>query len=162
MTAGILTSIRKRDLLKKKCIANRNNEIINQEYRTYRNTLTSLIKSITEDALSTKWIFDAAWKAWSKWLPPDVEKTVRHAGYYSVLVKPGFRVIGINSNFCFVHNLWLFYEDEDPYGQLTWLVQELLKAEKNHEKVHILSHVPSGHELCHVQWSKNYRRIVER
>nr|CAI5822904.1 unnamed protein product [Callosobruchus analis] len=44
MTAGILTSIRKRDLLKKKCIANRNNEIINQEYRTYRNTLTSLIK----------------------------------------------------------------------------------------------------------------------
>nr|CAI5847412.1 unnamed protein product [Callosobruchus analis] len=44
MTAGILTLIRKRDLLKKKCIANRNNELINQEYRTYRNTLTSLIK----------------------------------------------------------------------------------------------------------------------
>nr|CAI5847679.1 unnamed protein product [Callosobruchus analis] len=48
MTAGILTSIRKRDLLKKKCIANRNNEIINQEYRTYRNTLTSLIKSLKQ------------------------------------------------------------------------------------------------------------------
>nr|CAH7714813.1 unnamed protein product [Callosobruchus chinensis] len=119
-------------------------------------------ESITEDSLSTKWVFDAAWKAWSKWLPADVESTVRHAGYYSVLVKPGFRVIGINSNFCFVHNLWLFYEDEDPYGQLTWLVQELLKAEKKHEKVHILSHVPSGHELCHLQWSKNFRRIVER
>nr|CAH7730708.1 unnamed protein product [Callosobruchus chinensis] len=44
MTAGILTSIRKRDLLKKKCIAHRNNETINQEYRSYRNTLANLIK----------------------------------------------------------------------------------------------------------------------
>nr|CAH7745581.1 unnamed protein product [Callosobruchus chinensis] len=44
MTAGILTSIRKRDLLKKKCIAHRNNEMINQEYRSYRNTLANLIK----------------------------------------------------------------------------------------------------------------------
>ncbi|CAH1974692.1 unnamed protein product [Acanthoscelides obtectus] len=119
-------------------------------------------ESVTDSNLSTKWLFEEAWNAWSKWLPGGAEKTVKHAGYYSVLVKPGFRIIGINSNFCFVHNLWLFYEDEDPYGQLAWLVQELLKAEKNHEKVHILSHVPSGHELCHLQWSKNYRMIVER
>lgn len=56
----------------------------------------------------------------------------------------------------------MIYEDQDPYGQLTWLTAVLTKAEKDREKVHILSHIPPGEPYCHLQWSIQYRRIIER
>lgn len=36
----------------------------------------------------------------------------------------------------------------DPLGQLKWLIQELLEAEAVGDKVHIISHVPSGQPEC--------------
>lgn len=54
------------------------------------------------------------------------------------------------------------YEDKDPRHQLAWLVGELHKAEKNKERVHILSHIPPGEILCHKQWSNQFHKIVNR
>lgn len=63
----------------------------------------------------------------------------------------------------FKHSIrWLFYDDVDPYGQLQWLVQVLVEAEKNNEKVHILSHIPNGDGTCLFNWNREYIKIINR
>ncbi|KAJ8921813.1 hypothetical protein NQ315_008445 [Exocentrus adspersus] len=118
--------------------------------------------NILQNQLSTQWIFNLSASEWSRWLPKNTQGTIRNGGYYSVLARPGFRIIALNSNFCFTSNLWLIYEDEDPREQLAWLVEELYQAEKNNEKVHILSHIPPGEILCHKRWSNQFHKIVNR
>ncbi|KAF2894532.1 hypothetical protein ILUMI_11660 [Ignelater luminosus] len=114
------------------------------------------------NGVSTQWIFDVAIEQWAHWLPKETETTIRKGGYYTVLARPGFRIIALNSNVCYTANLWLVYQDKDPYGQLQWLVEVLTEAEKNKEAVHILSHIPPGDSECFKQWSHEFRRIVDR
>lgn len=59
---------------------------------------------------------------------------------------------------------WLVYENKDTFEQLQWLVNVLTEAEKNGEKVHILSHVPSSdaYSSCLKIWSKEFKKIVLR
>lgn len=54
------------------------------------------------------------------------------------------------------------YDDRDPNDQLQWLVNTLLEAEKNKEKVHLLSHIPPGELNCHIQWSNQFKRVIQR
>lgn len=112
--------------------------------------------------LSTQWLYDLVGKSWNTWLPEESLQTVLKGGYYTVLVKPGLRLIALNSNVCFTYNHWLFFNDEDPLGQLQWMVDILEQAEKDGERVHIISHVPSNDEFCFFNWGKEYARIVER
>ncbi|KAF2878765.1 hypothetical protein ILUMI_27406 [Ignelater luminosus] len=113
-------------------------------------------------SISTQWVFDVSAEEWKDWLPPETRDTILKGGYYTVLVRPGFRIIALNSNVCFTFNWWLVYDDVDPYDQLVWLVQVLLEAERNNETVHILSHVPSGDDTCLQNWGREYARIVNR
>jgi sphingomyelin phosphodiesterase len=112
--------------------------------------------------VSTQWIFDLMASEWKRWLPDETKATILAGGYYTVLVKPKFRIIALNSNVCFISNLWLLYHDEDPYDQLKWLVDVLTKAEKDGEKVHILSHIPPGEIQCLQRWTSQFRKIVDR
>ncbi|RZC42784.1 sphingomyelin phosphodiesterase-like [Asbolus verrucosus] len=118
--------------------------------------------TVTGPKISTQWVFDLVATEWGRWLPDSTKETIRRGGYYTVLIRPGFRIVALNSNVCFTSNLWLMYDDDDPYDQLKWLVDVLLQAEKNGEKVHILSHIPPGEILCLQQWSYQFRRIVNR
>lgn len=111
---------------------------------------------------SSQWLFDFVATEWSKWLPADALTTVRIGGYYTVLVRPGFRVVTINNNECYTYNWWISYEPTFPRIQLQWLHDVLLAAEANNEKVHILGHVPSGSGDCFTIWSREFRRIVDR
>ncbi len=45
-------------------------------------------------------------------------------------------------------------------GQLSWLVEQLLEAEKAGDKVHIIGHIPSYFFLHSFEW--NYHKIVDR
>ncbi|KAJ8949028.1 hypothetical protein NQ318_005202 [Aromia moschata] len=119
-------------------------------------------EGVRQDYLSTQWIFELVANEWSRWLPEGTKETIKKGGYYTLLVKPGFRIIALNSNVCFTSNMWLVYDDEDPYHQLSWLVKELQKAEQQKEKVHILSHIPPGEVLCHKQWSNQFHKIINR
>ncbi|XP_044261937.1 sphingomyelin phosphodiesterase-like [Tribolium madens] len=112
--------------------------------------------------ISTQWVFDLMAIEWARWLPNDTSATIKTGGYYTVLVKPKFRIVALNSNVCFTSNLWLLYDDDDPYGQLKWLVEVLSEAEKKGEKVHILSHIPPGEVLCLQRWSNQFHKIVNR
>ncbi|RZC34304.1 sphingomyelin phosphodiesterase-like [Asbolus verrucosus] len=118
--------------------------------------------TIVDNSFTVKWLFELAAKMWSELIGEDVTETVLKGGYYSVSPRPGFRVIGINSNLGYTDNWWLLYEDIDPFNQLQWLADTLKLAEDNNESVHILSHVPSGTSSSLKVWSREYRRIVER
>ncbi|VEN50016.1 unnamed protein product, partial [Callosobruchus maculatus] len=56
MTAGILTSIRKRDQLKQNLKGNHNDLLLRQTYTYYRNNVTKLIKTSKNDYYSQKFI----------------------------------------------------------------------------------------------------------
>lgn len=59
-------------------------------------------------------------------------------------------------------NRWVMYSRDEGRSNLQWLHDTLLAAERNHERVHILKHLPSGGGSCYQFWSREYRRIIDR
>uniref|UniRef100_A0A0K0DP58 Metallophos domain-containing protein n=1 Tax=Angiostrongylus cantonensis TaxID=6313 RepID=A0A0K0DP58_ANGCA len=59
-------------------------------------------------------------------------------------------------------NSFLYLNQSDPDGTMSWLVLELFKAELSGESVHILSHIPPGDSECLEGWARNYYRIIQR
>ena len=55
---------------------------------------------------------------------------------------------------------WLLLNMTDPAQQLQWLTRILQYAEDNHEKVHILGHIPPPDTMKY--WSWNFYKIVNR
>ena len=51
---------------------------------------------------------------------------------------------------------------KDPFGLLPWLYDVLFDAEKNGEKVHIISHAPPGDHTAISGWGQNWAKIVDR
>lgn len=111
---------------------------------------------------SISWLYDDLDKQWRRWLPAGVSHTVRRGAFYSVLVRPGFRILSVNMNYCNNKNWWLLINSTDPVSELQWLVYELQGAEINGEKVHIIGHIPPGHSDCLKVWSRNYYHIINR
>ncbi|XP_078393279.1 sphingomyelin phosphodiesterase [Cetorhinus maximus] len=109
---------------------------------------------------SSAWLYDAMVEAWKDWLPKQAQETLRRAGFYTVKLQPGLRLVALNMNFCSHENFWLLVNSTDPAGQLQWLINILQDAENNGDKVHIIGHIPPG--LCMKVWSWNYYRIVNR
>lgn len=111
---------------------------------------------------SISWLYNELDKQWRLWLPAGVSHTVRRGAFYSVLVRPGFRILSVNMNYCNNKNWWLLINSTDPVSELQWLVYELQGAEINGEKVHIIGHIPPGHSDCLKVWSRNYYHIINR
>lgn len=99
---------------------------------------------------------------WSSWLPNDALETVKLGGYYTVLIRPGLRLIALNSNVCMTYNWYIMLDPTNPSIQLQWFHDVLLEAENNNEIVHIISHVPTGEVDCFNIWGREYRRIIDR
>lgn len=111
---------------------------------------------------SISWLYDELDVQWRRWLPASVSHTVRRGAFYSVLVRPGFRIISLNMNYCNNKNWWLLLNSTDPATELQWFIYELQSAEFSNEKVHIIGHIPPGHSDCIKVWSRNYYRIITR
>ncbi|KAJ8923617.1 hypothetical protein NQ315_010196 [Exocentrus adspersus] len=111
---------------------------------------------------SIKWLYDTVADQWRRWLPTTTSNTILHGGFYSVLLRPGFRLISLNTNYCHSLSWWLLVNSTDPAKELQWLVYELQEAEKNNEKVHLIGHIPPGSTDCMKAWSQNFYSIVER
>ncbi|XP_053564816.1 sphingomyelin phosphodiesterase [Bombina bombina] len=109
---------------------------------------------------SSSWLYDAMAKEWEDWLPTPALGTLRKGGFYTLKLGPKLRLVSLNMNFCAHENFWLLINTTDPAGQLQWLVDVLQEAETNHEKVHIIGHIPPG--ICMKSWSWNYYKIVNR
>ncbi|XP_063243798.1 sphingomyelin phosphodiesterase-like [Bacillus rossius redtenbacheri] len=111
---------------------------------------------------STNWLFELVSDLWSPYITEDAKQTILDGGYYTMKLQDNLRVIVLNNIVCYNLNLWLMYQSEDPYGQLAWLAETLLRAERDGEKVHILYHIPTGSRDCVRTWSREYHRIVDR
>nr|DBA32293.1 TPA: hypothetical protein GDO54_000096 [Pyxicephalus adspersus] len=110
--------------------------------------------------LSSSWLYQAMAQEWKEWLSPEALDTLSTTGFYTVKIGSGLRLVSLNMNYCSTDNFWLLINFTDPAGQLQWLVNVLQEAENNHEKVHIIGHIPPG--LCLKSWSWNYYRIINR
>ncbi|XP_073820492.1 sphingomyelin phosphodiesterase 1-like [Musca autumnalis] len=113
--------------------------------------------------MTVDWLYEHLWSNWQRWLPAETKETILKGGYYTVSPKPGFRIIALNNNDCYLFNFWIFYDGSaTAQPQLDWLHDTLLAAEKAGEKVHILAHIPSGSSDCWSVWAREYNRIIER
>ena len=153
------------------------NKTYSQIYETFRNIPVYPImgnheahpvnlfapKTVTSNELNTQWLYNLMADLWINfgWLPESTRHTILQGGYYTLSPKKGFRIIALNSNVCYSANWWLWYQPKDPVGQLQWLADTLLQAEKDGEFVHILAHIPSNNE-CHAPWKREYLKIVDR
>lgn len=108
------------------------------------------------------WLYKEISKDWSKWLPDGAKPTVMQGGFFSVLLRPGFRLISLNTNYCHSMSWWLMVNSTDPAKELQWLIYELQLAEAAKEKVHIIGHIPPGQTDCLKTWSRNFYSIVDR
>ena len=54
--------------------------------------------------LSSKWLHDTVSFLWGLWLPNESKETIKKGGYYSHLVTPSLKVIGLNMNYCYNFN----------------------------------------------------------
>ncbi|KAK6618146.1 hypothetical protein RUM44_002597 [Polyplax serrata] len=108
------------------------------------------------------WLYDQLYKEWKIWLPANVQQTVRNGAFYTYLIKPNFRIVSMNMNFCYSMNWWLVIDSVDPLNHLQWLIDVLQEAEDKNEKVHIIGHIPPGNKDCLRMWQSNYYKIINR
>lgn len=57
-----------------------------------------------DSAINSQWLYSFVADLWSDWLPAEALTTLRIGGYYSFVFRPGFRIIVLNNNHCFVFN----------------------------------------------------------
>ena len=106
--------------------------------------------------------------------------------FLKILLRPGLRLISLNTNVCNNLNFWILLDFADPAKHLHWIYRNLHKAELNKEKVYIIGHLPPGRTNCYSQhnelmnkknyvgfstvsffrssdkWSHEYHRLVSR
>ncbi|KAG0276653.1 hypothetical protein BGZ95_007245 [Linnemannia exigua] len=110
------------------------------------------------------WLYNSLGNDWSRWLSSDAVKSFKNYGSYTLNPAPGFRIISLNTNFCYVMNFYLYaHTDEyDPHGEVQWLIQQLQASEDSGERVWIIGHVPPSQVDCINNWSSLYRQVVQR
>ncbi|XP_053699314.1 sphingomyelin phosphodiesterase-like [Sabethes cyaneus] len=113
--------------------------------------------------LAMDWLYSYLADVWGNWLPRSTRNTIQQGGFYTALVRPGFRIVALNNQDCYTFNWWILWDPSHLSVQLQWLHDILLLAEQNNEKVHLLAHIPyssSGSIFSPCQ--REFRRIVER
>ncbi|GMR31696.1 hypothetical protein PMAYCL1PPCAC_01891, partial [Pristionchus mayeri] len=114
------------------------------------------------DTRGPTWLYNILADTWSRWITPESVKGVQYRASYVERPAPGLKLISINTVYCSAFNFYLYINQTDPDGTLTWLISELLDSESRGEKVHIISHVPAGDDYCLKGWAHNFFDIVNR
>ncbi|KAG0248626.1 hypothetical protein BGZ95_007973, partial [Linnemannia exigua] len=112
-----------------------------------------------------QWLYNSLSTQWSSWLSPRELASVRHNhGAYSTTPHRGFRLISLNTNFCYKDNLYLYSDlrDLDPNHEIHWLIRELQYAEDHRERVWVIGHVAPYQTDCLENWSELYHQVIQR
>lgn len=88
-------------------------------------------------------VYSAVGDLWSRWLPQDAVTSFKKGGFYTLLIKPGFRLISLNTVYYYINDI-LTANMSDPAGQFEWMDRVLTSASMAKEKVFIIGHVPPG------------------
>ncbi|CAJ0581697.1 unnamed protein product, partial [Mesorhabditis spiculigera] len=108
------------------------------------------------------WLYQAFLNISAPWMDAENNSTAMYRGSYSTVLTKGLRLISVNTGFCETTNFFLYLNQSDPDGTMSWFVAELLKAEQAGEKVHILGHIPPGDGECLEGWARNYYKVIQR
>ncbi|XP_042895174.1 acid sphingomyelinase-like phosphodiesterase 3b isoform X1 [Parasteatoda tepidariorum] len=80
---------------------------------------------------------------WNKLLSKNATVTFHQGGFYSEVIKPGLRLISLNTILWYFPNNYTV-EIEDPANQFSWLKKVLNESSQLSEKVYIIGHVSPG------------------
>ena len=81
------------------------------------------------------------------YLDDEAYLSFKKYGYYSILYKnTKLRIISLNCLLCDSFNFNLLYDSSQVRSMYKWLENELEKAEKNGEIVHIMDHIPMNNQ----------------
>jgi len=156
------------------CLGNHESHPVNFYSPTMRNTTEVKRLDIHRDSeiipedLRTDWVYDVAYESWGSdengagWIPTEEKTRFLKSGHYAIRISDRFRVFVINTNVCYGFNLWQLHTPKDPGGQLKWLARELFKSQLRNETVHLLGHVPPGHEDCSKVWSREFYKLITK
>ncbi|CAD5229144.1 unnamed protein product [Bursaphelenchus okinawaensis] len=108
------------------------------------------------------WLYEAMLDQFGRWLSQAEKETFLYNACFSTLVAPNLRVISLNTILGDKMNFFLYLNQTDPDGAMSWFANELAKAEKNKEKVQVLAHLPSGSGETFEQWAINYYNLINR
>ncbi|CAI4232837.1 unnamed protein product [Auanema sp. JU1783] len=117
---------------------------------------------VTEEKFLPTWLYETITNVSNPWLNEEAVKTNNYRGSYSSYPAKGLKLISLNTGYCETTNFFLYLNQSDPDGTMSWLVSELYESEKIGEAVHIMAHIPPGDDECLEGWARNYYRIVQR
>eukprot|EP01119_Soliformovum_irregulare_P010072 TRINITY_DN2452_c0_g1_i1.p1 TRINITY_DN2452_c0_g1~~TRINITY_DN2452_c0_g1_i1.p1 ORF type:complete len:562 (-),score=102.61 TRINITY_DN2452_c0_g1_i1:169-1854(-) len=89
------------------------------------------------------WLLSGLESLWGPWLDNTAKATLRSGGYYSASVKPGLRVIALNTQWGDNLNFYLLLKEDQRRDMFQFFVDALSTAESLGEKVMIIGHIPS-------------------
>eukprot|EP00829_Urostomides_striatus_P009295 TRINITY_DN2039_c0_g1_i1.p1 TRINITY_DN2039_c0_g1~~TRINITY_DN2039_c0_g1_i1.p1 ORF type:complete len:476 (+),score=97.66 TRINITY_DN2039_c0_g1_i1:99-1526(+) len=110
------------------------------------------------------WILKPTAEIWKEWIGEKGLQDYMKGGYYTTLVPnaPKLRIIGLNSLLYEINNFFTTPNASDPAQQIEWLEKTLAKAEKDHESVLMLAHVPTCCDRAARGSSLRLQALIER
>lgn len=69
------------------------------------NINTTAPTTPTNESINSKWLYEFVADLWSNLLPQSALTTLRESGYYAYIQRSGLRIIVLNNNLCFCHNM---------------------------------------------------------
>lgn len=86
------------------------------------------------------WLLSEFETQWTYFLSPQALETLRYGGYYTERIRPGYRVVSLNTNMFVPENLWLLVNFTDLAFQMNWLNDILNQSKTRNEHVIIIGH----------------------
>lgn len=116
---------------------------------------------------SVDWLYSALADQWGAWLPQNATSVLRERGCYSAPIPslPNHRVISWNTNLGYRFNWWLLLtrrDEPDPDGVFSWLIDELLQAEKRGERVYLIGHMSPLDSDAFSWFGREFARVISR
>lgn len=112
-----------------------------------------------------QWAYDALTADWMALTGlPSVQNANEYGSYSAIHPDSKLRIISYNSIFYYKYNFFSYEEpmQYDPDGQLSWLINELDAAEKEDQRVWLISHIPTGNADHFHDHSHYFDQIVQR
>ena len=130
-------------------------------YPCLGNHDTYPLDQLAPPSIFSHFLMNAINESWSEWLNKEAQETLSYGGYYTQLIKSGWRLIAINSLYYENHNL-LINTHKDIANQFKWLNNTLKMAEKKNETVWFIGHIAPSSEEATDYFITNFKNIVKR
>ncbi|TKR96369.1 hypothetical protein L596_010399 [Steinernema carpocapsae] len=108
------------------------------------------------------WLYESVSKAERMWINKEAQEDMEYRGSYVIQAAEKLKVVSLNTGYCETTNFWLYINETDPDGAMTWFVKQLFKAETDGHFVHVMAHIPPGDSECLEGWAFNYYRVMNR